>query len=141
MTTKPISENEEWTIGETYEMVFDISTTFIGSIVSIFNDDARQVQIDNLLRKISEDSRLSLVGYVATKDTLTVTVKAIRAASPVMIVVWAIVGIAVLYGINLTVREVRKLVKEIGDAVGPGGLNTTLLLASASVALYFFAVK
>lgn len=148
MSYKRISIDDSWVKGNTYQMVFTLDhIKFLGITIpdsllpEAMQDYLLKKQLEQTLAALATDQKLQITNYTLQNREVTLTVFALENPFPIAYIVAGIVGAAIVYGLYLTISEVRMLVSPITDIVGstPDWFKKAVvpLSITAGLLLYF----
>jgi len=124
MALEPLNTQDQWIAGEKYLLAFRAPTWFGAALTT-------RSQIDAVVSRVSADSRLRIDSWSWDGKLLSFNVTAIENPLPIGLIVGGIIGIALLYGLALTLDKVARIV-EGGGPVLTGGIGA-LFVAGAIV--------
>lgn len=140
MTTKTVSENDEWIAGKSYVVVCNVNVAAYQGPLTL------RAAIDAAIQRFNDSNkRVERYVFDAASRKLTVQVKAVappeRNPAIGAILLWGAAGIvlvAAIYGIWLTVKEIHEIIEEGSTEIGPFKFNTLALVVAGAGALFVF---
>jgi len=135
-----VSTASPWVKGSTYQIVYKVDhIKLFGVIVpdvlipNAVRERLAKKQISQVIEKLTNDPRYEIISYDYNGETFSITAIARENPFPIGVVVVAIIGFALIFGIALTTREVSKLVDSADTLVTDvGPVGTTLAIGTVS---------